>query len=288
MNSPLKNLRRIRANFTGSLQLSSEIWILLLGLLREGGDLKPEYRVSPTGSREKRWRDKFRVLDLDSITEELALHPADGIMLQYREDEPGAHNITLSHLHAVGAVQPFFIGEQREPCEIVRKNNRNIMHALATHPNFISGVLHETYYSSWMNTGDIKYYNRFFGDSTLCQLKSRPSGEISYSGEIKEVWRIDTSKHPGRIEACVSGARTVAADMWLGPRFWTHAACTPEEVRAQSWLRIEENKNYMHINCWPEPFTRPDGEQGELQRKLWRLLFNGESQWPPKGDLPNS
>ena len=288
MNSRLKNLQHIRATFAGSLQLWSEVWILLLDLLREGGDLKPEYRVSPTGSREKRWRNKYRVLDLDSITEELTLHPAEGIMLQYRANKPGAHHIIIAEVHAAGGVQSISIGEQREPCQIVRKNNRNIMHELATHPNFISGVLRDSYYFNWMNTGDIEFYNRYYGDSTLCRLKSRPSGEISYSGEIKEDWRIDTSRHPGRMEPCVSGARSVAADMWMGPRFWTHAACTPEEVRAQSWLRIEENQNYMHINCWPEPFTRPDGEQGELQRKLWRLLFNGESQWPPKGDLPNS
>jgi hypothetical protein len=74
--------------------------------------------------------------------------------------------------------------------------------------------------------------------------------------------------------------------MWLGPAFWAEAACAPEEVRAQPWLNIKETEHYMHINCWPEPFTRPDGEQGELQKKLWRLLFNSDCEWPPNGGIP--
>jgi hypothetical protein len=70
--------------------------------------------------------------------------------------------------------------------------------------------------------------------------------------------------------------------MWLGPFFWQYAACTKDDVLAADWfLEKRDTPHYLYIKSWQHPFTRPDGEQGRAQAKLWKLLFNEECEWPP-------
>jgi hypothetical protein len=98
---------------------------------------------------------------------------------------------------------------------------------------------------------------------------------------LPDSFKLDTSTNPGRNDKINGGPAMVAADMWLGPAFWKYAPCHKEEVISQPWLKVRDTEHFLHINSFPEPFTRPDGEQGEIQRKLWRLLFHSDCQWPP-------
>jgi hypothetical protein len=62
--------------------------------------------------------------------------------------------------------------------------------------------------------------------------------------------------------------------MWLGKLFWPHAACSKSDVIQADWLKVEDCGSHLHVVAWPEPFSSSEGEQGEIQRRLLKLLFN--------------
>lgn len=94
-------------------------------------------------------------------------------------------------------------------------------------------------------------------------------------------YALDLSKFPGRIGSMNKMPVFVAADMWLGPAFWKHAPSTKEEVLKEPWVEVEDTERYLYLKAYPQPFTRPDGEQGRLQRRLWNVLFHQDCEWPP-------
>ncbi len=72
------------------------------------------------------------------------------------------------------------------------------------------------------------------------------------------------------------------AEMWLGPHFWQYAKCTKEEaLAADFFIEKQDTPHFLYLKCWPEPFTRPDGEQGRMQQRLWKLFFHEDCEWPP-------
>lgn len=94
---------------------------------------------------------------------------------------------------------------------------------------------------------------------------------------------IDISKNPGRPKELLPGVRFYpTAEMWLGPDFWQYAKCTKEEASAADfWMETRDEPNYTYFKCWPTAFTRPDGEQGRMQQRLWKLFFHEDCEWPP-------
>lgn len=66
----------------------------------------------------------------------------------------------------------------------------------------------------------------------------------------------------------------ISAEMWFGPEFWEFSATDKEIVKAQPWLVCEDRESHLYVRAWPEPFTSDSGEQGEIQRKLLKLLFD--------------
>jgi hypothetical protein len=94
---------------------------------------------------------------------------------------------------------------------------------------------------------------------------------------------IDISMNPGRPKVLAYNARFYpTAEMWLGPHFWQYAKCTKEEaLAADFFIEKRDTPHYLYLKCWPEAFTRPDGEQGRMQQRLWKLLFHEDCEWPP-------
>jgi hypothetical protein len=70
--------------------------------------------------------------------------------------------------------------------------------------------------------------------------------------------------------------------MWLGPHFWQYAKCTKEEaLTGDFWLETRDTPRFTYFKCWHTAFTRPDGEQGRMQQRLWKLFFREDCEWPP-------
>lgn len=101
---------------------------------------------------------------------------------------------------------------------------------------------------------------------------------------------LDISLNPGRPKELLVNVRFYpTSEMWLGPHFWQFAKCSKEEVLAAGFfLEVRDTPHFLYLKSWPHPFTRPDGEQGRVQQKLWRLLFHEDCEWPPgSGGIPN-
>lgn len=99
---------------------------------------------------------------------------------------------------------------------------------------------------------------------------------------------IDISRNPGRPRSLRPDIRFSpinffpTAEMWLGPHFWQYAKCTKgEALAADFFIEKRDTPSYLYLKCWPEPFTRPDGEQGRMQQRLWKLFFHEDCEWPP-------
>lgn len=93
----------------------------------------------------------------------------------------------------------------------------------------------------------------------------------------------DISQNPGRPKELVHGVTFYpTAEMWLGPHFWQYAKCTKDQaLAADFWLETRDTPHYTYFKCWPTSFTRPDGEQGRMQQRLWKLFFHEDCEWPP-------
>lgn len=67
--------------------------------------------------------------------------------------------------------------------------------------------------------------------------------------------------------------RSIAAEMWFGDAFWQYASCNKEDILNADWLKVEDGETHLHVVAWPEPFNSTEGEQGEIQKRLAKLLF---------------
>lgn len=107
--------------------------------------------------------------------------------------------------------------------------------------------------------------------------------EPSIDGNLPGRTLIDISLNPGREKQLYPDSYFYpTAEMWLGPHFWQYAKCTKEEaLSADFFIEKVDTPNYLYLKCWPTAFTRPDGEQGRMQQKLWKLFFHEDCEWPP-------
>lgn len=169
--------------------------------------------------------------------------------------------------------QCFNIGSQIP--EMTPPSWNPLIEALARNVRLALAGAHNPEYIGWQRCADAEYYSKMYGSIEGFRI-TRP-----LPAPLDKIERLDVSNNPGRFDSVAGGPAFVCADLWLGPVFWDYAPCRKEEVLAQSWLQCRDTEEFLHIRAFPEPFTRPDGEQGEIQRKLWQLLFHSECRWPP-------
>lgn len=141
-------------------------------------------------------------------------------------------------------------------------------------------------YVGWQITTDKKSYARKYGSIDGFRDKT-----IEGIPPLDDVHVLDTSLNPGSRRGTQNQPQSISSEMWIGPHFWTYAPCTKEEVLAAGFFNERrDTPHYLYLKSWPHPFTRPDGEQGRVQQKLWRLLYKQDCEWPPGfggiSDLP--
>jgi hypothetical protein len=134
-------------------------------------------------------------------------------------------------------------------------------------------------YAAWQNAENLPTYETNYGPIPPgFFFKAIPSDGISPSRQV-----LDISKNPGRYKAIAPGLYfSPSSEMWLGSHFWQFSKCSKEEVLAADFLlEVRDTPYFLYLKSWPQPFTRPDGEQGRVQQKLWQLLFHEDCEWPP-------
>jgi len=138
-------------------------------------------------------------------------------------------------------------------------------------------------YQWWQrdNAGD-RFYERRWGKLPPGYRTWSEPGPLALTPQPDRIF-LDISMNPGRwkqITPMISFLPT--AEMWLGPHFWQYAKCTKEEaLAAEFFIEKRDTPQFLYLKCWPQPFTRPDGEQGRMQQRLWRLFFHEDCEWPP-------
>lgn len=137
-----------------------------------------------------------------------------------------------------------------------------------------AGVDESTYFA-WQRCTKIGEYLKRYG--SIEGFKINTLADVP--PEIARM--LDTSKNPGSMLKVNGLSVFAAADMWLGSAFWNYAPCTKEEVLKEPWLEVEDTENYLYLKAYPQAFTRPEGEQGRLQRRIWNVLFHQDCEWPP-------
>lgn len=138
-------------------------------------------------------------------------------------------------------------------------------------------------YQVWQGVREIRdHYERVYGPVPPGYQRSYQKVELSLTPKPDRVF-VDISKNPGRSKKLIPTIDFYpTAEMWLGPHFWQYAKCTKEEaLAADFFLEKRETPHFIYLKCWPEPFTRPDGEQGRTQQRLWKLFFHEDCEWPP-------
>jgi len=159
------------------------------------------------------------------------------------------------------------------------QNPLPLVEELASVGELALAVVLDARYGSWQRCSDLEYYSEHFGSTEGLRIIRKLA-----IPPIPERLVLDTSTNPGRNEVINGGPAMVAADMWLGPAFWEYAPCTRKDVIRQRWLEVRDTESFLYIKAYPEPFTRPDGEQGEIQRRLWKQVFHSDCRWPPGGN----
>ncbi len=136
-------------------------------------------------------------------------------------------------------------------------------------------------YRAWQGANCIeKCYEELYGALPPgCRTWKEPPSHPSFP----ELTLIDISLNPGRSKQLYPYSSFYpSAEMWLGPHFWQYAKCTKEEAQAANfWLETRDTPHVTYFKCWPTAFTRPDGEQGRMQQRLWKLFFHEDCEWPP-------
>ncbi len=179
------------------------------------------------------------------------------------------------------------LGRQSHLWSVIDQNARapecwsTVIEVLLNANPSIGGWQWRSLYRTWQNAPFFdRHYERTYGQAPPL---IRTCVEKSIDGISPERVRINTSLNPGRSRELLTTIYFLpTAEMWLGPHFWQYAKCTKEEaLAADFWLETRDTPHYTYFKCWPAPFTRPDGEQGRMQQRLWKLFFHEDCEWPP-------
>jgi hypothetical protein len=137
-----------------------------------------------------------------------------------------------------------------------------------------------TLYSAWQSCSEVKSLGKYFG---MIPSRARRYNERPLAPGFSAVERLEICRNPGRRKSLLPAIDFLpTAEMWLGPDFWQYTKCTREQaMEADFFHEIRDTPHFLYLKSWPEAFTRPDGEQGRQQQRIWKLFFNEDCEWPP-------
>ena len=251
-------------------------WAQLQTALEDCGLLQSSYLVRADGRRLKQWGTEDRILTLGEIESDLASFPEDGFSFRCCADAAAHYSFAIIKGYPGNPFRLALFGTTEGEVDYAADHAHTILGHLTHVAPLGMAALGRRLYWIWQNDTDAEFFPKYFGEM--------PGYPVVLAGPPPLDFEIlDISRNPGReVERSDCARRSVAADLWLGPDFWPYAPCTKEDVLAADFfLEVRDTPQYLYLKSWPHPFTRPDGEQGRVQQKLWRLLFHEDCEWPP-------
>lgn len=260
--------------FLGEDISALELWDTILSFVTDSGFAGQRYAITPgLGSRSK-FRDSQVLLSSDEIRREIALDDSNAFFIN------GDASFTP---FAIYSPTPLDGGIQRlnlviTAQEQIRPEWSELAISLSKYEQMVLGYSFNPSYTGWQNCPDLVPYQRMYGSINGFPTRELPAVDEHSPPRL----RLETSKNPGRKARIGLLPQRVEGELWLGSLFWQLAPCEKEEVLAADFfLEVRDTPEYLYLKSWPHPFTRPDGEQGRVQQKLWRILFHEDCEWPP-------
>ena len=152
------------------------------------------------------------------------------------------------------------------------------------------GFQYNAHYYHWQNCSELnESYIRHFGDPPPTMKRRALPNPPPANPKQPERIILQILDNPGRNIHERGMFRCVASELWLGDSFFDCAPCSRDDILAAKFLsNVRNEPGFIYICAWPTAFTRPDGEQGEIQKALWKLLFQENCAWPPGLDAVQS
>lgn len=256
-----------------------EVWRILSAYLGQSNSLPRQFEVSQIAGHSEQYHtaDRLRLsaVEIEKLIEDRNL---DGFGIDAGRS-PRGMAFKLSHAKNLGRQSVFY--SQIEIQAKAPDDWRPMLESLMTSFPATGAWQWRGLYRAWQSADCIEMgYEDRYG--------RLPPGyktwqESSIDGHLPGKTLIDVSLNPGRSKQLYLNSHFYpTAEMWLGPHFWQYAKCTKEvALAAEFFIEKRDTPQYLYLKCWPEPFTRPDGEQGRMQQRLWKLFFQEDCEWPP-------
>lgn len=251
---------------------ASVVWQKTYSFLSSQGIASETYRIASGIGNRRKHRDILKEMSPEEIRTEVSLDPTSGFTIP---DGTGSRPqiISYSPTPLDGGFQSFSISSR--DADKLPDDWYGMVCDISSMVSLVAAKAQVIYYSAWQNCEDIDRYAKQFGSTE--HFKQYEKGDPPVNRMV-----LDTSTNPGRNQMKNGCPMGVSAEMWLGPAFWRFAPCKKEDVLAADFfLKVCDTPEFLYLKSWPHPFTRPDGEQGRVQQKLWRLLFHEDCEWPP-------
>ena len=258
-----------------------DVWRSLVAFLAQRKCLPGRFEVSPAIKDSSGWHPETARIQLSSAEIEKLLAEQDQKAFWV---DTGHSSRSVGYYLRHGKVSG---GQSVLSCRIAQKAKapddwRRLIEGVMTLWPSIGAWQWKSLYQIWQWSAEVhNHYESRFGHLPPGYKRSYKKVE-SLQPQPDRVF-IDISLNPGRSKELLPMVSFLpTAEMWLGPHFWQYAKCTKEHVLAADFfLEKSDTPHFLYLKSWPEPFTRPDGEQGRQQQRLWKLLFNEDCEWPP-------
>jgi hypothetical protein len=252
-----------------------DVWETITTLLRAGRCLPKKLSMSQVAGHREELHSRYDlVLCPDEISQVITDRELTGFHIHTGHSEK---SIRFWLLDIQNEGNPANLTVRIESKTKTPPNWNELIEALLFQWQTIGAWQWNNLYEAWQNAGNPESYERNFGIVP-------PSAEhFEMPGTFEPRQRIRLQNAPGRIKSMLPGIDFhPSAEMWLGPHFWQYAKCTKEEAMASDFfLEVRDTPHFLYLKSWPHPFTRPDGEQGLQQQRLWKLFFHEDCEWPP-------
>lgn len=259
-----------------------DVWRAVASFLKQEGCLADCFEVSQIAGHPKALHSRKRLVlsagEIAHLAEERNLH---GFQISAGEGEARV-------LFRMANAEPSNLGSTLR-CLVDREARApsawgGLVEGLMRLFPSVGGWQWHQYYQQWQWVTEIgKSYQLLYGELPPgSQIRTEPFTGPSLTPQPNKVF-VDNSLNPGRLKELLPMVQFYpTAEMWLGPDFWQYAKCTKEDaLAADFFLEIRDTPHFLYLKSWSEPYSRPDGEQGRQQQRLWKLFFDDDCEWPP-------